>query len=176
MRADYLYADMWGHVLAALMPPNQLALRVSQATGLRIGDVLNLRTEQLRSHPDGRLTVREEKTGKTRRIRIPRQLMDEMIAQAGKIWIWEGRTNYRQHRSRQAVYKDLKRAARLFRLGPLQISPHTARKINAVSKFHQTGSVQRVQQLLCHSSEAVTMLYAMADQLTERKRKGGRSA
>lgn len=51
------------------------------------------------------------------------------------------------------------------------LSPHSARKIYAVTEYRRTGSLQRVKELLNHSDEAVTMLYAMADELTERRRK-----
>lgn len=82
--------------------------------------------------------------------------------------------DWRKHRTRQAVYKDIKRAARLFRLpAQLQVSPHTARKVYAVAAYQTSGSLKRVQALLQHSDEAVTMLYAMADELTAR-RMGGR--
>lgn len=60
-RADYIAKQEFKHLLAALMPPNRLALEVSLATGLRISDVLNLRTERL----EERMTIRELKTGKT---------------------------------------------------------------------------------------------------------------
>lgn len=166
LRADYIHAEEMDHILAALMPPNRLALRVSMATGLRIGDVLSIMRVQLAA----RMTVTESKTGKRRRVYIPAALLEEMINQAGRVWVWEGRTDYRKHRTRQAVYKDLRRAASLFRLpSQLHLSPHSARKIYAVDQYHKDGDLQRVQRLLNHSNEAVTMLYAMADQLTARR-------
>lgn len=164
--ADYVPRQEFTHVLAALTPPNRLVLEVSLATGLRVGDVLNMRTDALKQ----RMTVRELKTGKTRRVRLPGELYDRLVGQAGKVWVFEGRVDYRKHRCRQAVYKDIKRAARLFRLpGALQVSPHTARKVYAVSAFQDGRSLKQVQQLLNHTDEAVTMLYAMADALTARK-------
>lgn len=169
MRAGWLAPPEYEHILAALTPENRLALEVSACTGLRISDVLNIRTEQLRQHPDGRLTVRELKTGKTRRVRLPAQLYRRMLSQAGKVWVWEGRTDWRKHRTRQAVFKDIRRAARLFRC-PVHVSPHTSRKVYAVAEYHRTGSLQRVQRLLQHDSEAVTMIYAMADVLEQRKK------
>lgn len=166
MRADYVFKQEFEHILAALMPENRLALEVSLATGLRIGDVLNLRTEKLAP----RMTVRELKTGKTRRVYIPVELLDRMRKFSGKIFVFEGRFDYRKPRTRQAVYKDLKRAARLFRMEKKQISPHSARKIYAVEEFHKTGDLRRVQRLLNHDSEAVTVLYAMADVMAKRRR------
>lgn len=166
LRAGYIFEEELEHILAALMPPNRLALRVSLATGLRIGDVLSLMRVRLAP----RMTVKEQKTGKSRRVYIPAALLEEMQAHAGRYWVFEGRTDPRRHRTRQAVYKDLARAARLFRLPSWQhISPHSARKVFAVREYHKDGDLKRVQQLLNHDSEAVTLLYAMADQLTMRR-------
>lgn len=166
MRSDYIKAGEMQHLLAALTPPNRLACEVSLNTGLRISDVLNLRTHALKP----RITVRELKTGKNRRVYFPAELLDRMRAMAGKIYVFEGRNDCTKPRSRHAVYKDLKRAAALFRMPKgLQLSPHSLRKIYAVDAYRRTGSIEKVQELLNHSDEAVTMLYAMADVMTERK-------
>lgn len=167
MRSDWVPPDIFRHILAALMPPNRLALEVSLYTGLRIGDVLSIPTDRLSQ----RMTVTESKTGKRRRIYIPTKLLERLISHAGKKWVFEGRLDWKKHRTRQAVYKDIKRACNLFRLPygkRLQISPHTARKVYAVTEYQTSGSLKRVQQLLQHDSEAVTMLYAMADKLSEK--------
>lgn len=151
------------------MPENRLALEVSLNTGLRISDVLQMHTKDLCRE---RFTVHESKTGKSRRIRLPTELKKELQAIAGSYYIFEGRNNPKKHRTRQAVYKDLKRAQGLLRVKNSQISPHTARKIYAVDKFGKYGSLKKVQELLNHSSEAVTTIYAMADVMTERRLKG----
>lgn len=152
------------HLLAALTPENRLVVEVSACTGLRVSDVLNMRTNRLSE----RMTVRELKTGKTRRIRLPKPLLDRLFSVAGKIYVFEGRCDYRRHRTRQAVYKDLRRVAKLFRV-KAHISPHSARKIYAVSEYRRTGSLAAVRKLLNHDSEAITILYAMADQLEARR-------
>ncbi len=167
VRAEYIDRAMLEHVLAALMPANALALEVSAHTGLRIGDVLALKTADLRQ----RMSVREEKTGKRRRIYLPADLLDRLIAQAGKIWVFEGRTDYRRHRTRQAVWKDLRRAAEAFRLVE-HVSPHSARKLYAVEQYQESGDLGAVQRRLLHSDPAVTAIYAMADALTARRVQG----
>lgn len=168
VRAEYIDREVLGHVLAALMPANALALEVSAHTGLRIGDVLALKTADLKR----RMSVREEKTGKRRRVYLPAELLDRLIAQAGKIWVFEGRTDYRRHRTRQAVWKDLRRAAQAFRLAE-HVSPHTARKIYAVEQYQESGGdLEAVQRRLLHSDPAVTAIYAMADALTARRLQG----
>lgn len=167
-RADWARGDIMSHILAALTYENKLAITVSLLTGLRIGDVLNLRSRDLLRD---RITITEEKTLKRRTIRLPAELRDELQSIAGKIYVFENRLSARKHRTRQAVYKDIKRAARAFRIKS-NLSCHTARKIYAVSEYKKDFNVARVKRLLNHSNEAVTMIYAIADELTERKKRG----
>lgn len=169
IKADYISESSLTHILAALMPANRLAIIVSLTTGLRIGDVLALRTECLKKD---RFTIKEEKTGKSRRVRLSKELRAELMKQAGRFFVFEHRTDPFDHRTRQAVYKDLKRACELFRVKGVSVSPHTARKIYGVQQFKRTGSLKAVQELFNHSSEAVTMVYAMADEVTARSAAG----
>lgn len=166
-RSDWASGDVMAHILAALTYENRLAITVSLLTGLRIGDVLNLRSRDLLRD---RITITEEKTLKRRTIRMPNKLRDELQGIAGKVYVFENRLSARKHRTRQAVYKDIKRAAKAFRVKG-NISCHTARKIYAVSEYKKDFSVARVKKLLNHSNEAVTMIYAIADELTKRKNK-----
>lgn len=169
MRPDY-----FGLLLTALMPENRLALQVSEATGLRIGDVLRLKTKDIARQ---RFTVQEEKTGKRKRVYLPLKLWRECQETAGSLYVFPGRLDGRKHRTRQAVYKDLRRVAALYRIDGKKlsehVSPHTARKVYAVELFKSGASLRKVQQLLNHSSEAVTLIYAMADQLAGKKKRQG---
>ena len=171
MRTDYIEPEVLELLLTALMPPNRLALQLSMATGLRIGDCLALRTDVLRR--SARPTITEEKTGKKRRIYIPKELYEKLLAQAGRYYVFEGRSDPRKHRTRAAVHKDLKRVARLYRLNgekiKANVAPHTARKVYAVGEYRKDFDLRRVQKLLNHKHESITMLYAMADQLRRKK-------
>ena len=69
--ASYVNDDVLGHILFSLTELNRLACIVSLTTGLRIDDVLSLRREQVEK---GRFTVKEKKTGKSRRISIGEKL------------------------------------------------------------------------------------------------------
>ncbi len=167
MRSGYIVREELNHVLGALMPANRLVCEVSEATGLRVGDVLLLKREQVEK--GNRFTVREQKTGKVRRVYLPEELRRRCQQMAGSLYVFPGRLNGRKPRTRQAVYKDLVRAAGLFRL-KVHISPHSCRKVWAVRAYKESGGdLKRVQRLLNHQSEAVTMLYAMADQLHQRR-------
>jgi len=166
MKADYIDREDFGQLLAALTPPNRLAMEISAATGLRISDVLGLRTEALEKA--ARITVREKKTGKPRRLTIPAELRRQALEMAGAVYIFEGRLETNKPRTRDAVLKDVKRVAKVFRLKQ-NVAPHSARKLFAVEAYRRTGDLKKVQALLQHKFEGVTMLYAMADQLTARR-------
>lgn len=173
MRTGYVEPDVFKLLLTALMPANRLALEVSMATGLRIGDVLHLKTSDLVR--TARPTITERKTGKHRRVYFPRALRDALLLQAGRFFIFEGRYDERRPRTRQAVFKDIKRVARLYRIDGekirANIAPHTARKIYAVQDYRAHGSLERVRRLLNHGDEAVTVLYALADRLERKQRR-----
>lgn len=181
MRSEWVDGDTLALVLAAMMPGNALAIEVSLATGLRIDDVLALKTETVRRTP--RPYVRDSKTGKTHRVYLPRELRARMLAQAGRVYVWEHRTDWTRHRTRQAVYKDMRQAAGVFerngRLGA-HVSPHSARKCAAV-RAYQRGGLDAAAALLNHDFDhpLVTMIYALADQVcaagaSGRRRRGSR--
>lgn len=161
MKSAWVSDDVMSHILAALTKENRLAILVSLTTGLRISDVLNLRTCQLKK----KFTITEQKTLKKKLVRLSDGLLNELIAIAGSIFVFEHRCDPRRHRTRQAVYKDVRRAATAFRID-VNVSVHSARKMYAVKQYKRTCSIERVKELLNHSSEAVTMIYALADQLT----------
>ncbi len=152
----------------ALRPANRLVMEVMLATGLRVGDVLRLTTAQFERQ---RFTVREAKTGKTRRVYIPHDLQLRVLRQAGRLYAFEGRDDWRKHRTRQAVWRDVARCAEFFRHGGAvpkgTVSPHSARKVYAVEEYRRTGDLDAVRQKLNHDPAhmATTLLYALSDKL-----------
>ena len=164
MKTEYLLHREVEHVLAALMPVNRVVMRVCIHTGLRVGDVLALRTDQIAP----RFWVTEQKTKKRRIVGLPADLLADMRKIAGKKYVFEHSNNPERHRTRQAVWKDVKRAARAFRL-PQNVAPHSARKVYAVDLLAKYGDIAKVQRALNHSGPSVTMIYAMADQLYRQK-------
>lgn len=166
MRSRWVSDEAIRAILVALTLPNRLAVEMSYRYGMRIGDVLATKTEDVRK---GRWTYKEEKTGKRRRITLSPSFQIQLLQQAGRIYVFEHRLDVKQHRTRFAVYKDVRRVAEFFRLGA-GVSPHSARKCYAVREYHQSGNdLKRVQKLLNHSSEAVTMIYALADEIISKK-------
>lgn len=140
-------------------------MEVCIVTGLRISDALALRSAQIQG--GGRVTVKEQKTGKTRRVTIPAPLVRELRAQAGRVWVFQGARDPEKHRTRQAVWKDVKRAAKAARI-PANAGTHSARKVYAVQLYRKRG-LSAAQAALNHDDPAVTMIYALADALRTRR-------
>ena len=87
------------HVLAALTPANALVCRVCAHTGLRVGDVVALRAADIKPQ----FWITEAKTGKRRRVNLPRQLLADLKAQAGQTRSEERRVG-KECRSRWSPY------------------------------------------------------------------------
>lgn len=166
MKTEYLLQKEVERVLDLLTYDNRLVMRVLLHTGLRISDALQLKPEQLKPN----FWITEQKTGKRRQVGLPEPLLSDLLDNSGKWWVFPG-TDPRKHRSRQAVWKDIKRAAGALRL-TANAAPHSARKVYAVELLRKYGDIDRVRRALNHGGYAVTMIYAMADkQLTAPGRK-----
>lgn len=170
MTTEYLLQREVDNILSVLMPGNALVMRVALHTGLRVGDVLSLKTDQLQS----RFWITESKTGKRRQIGLPQPLLNDLKKSAGEYWVFPGK-NPKKHRTRQAVWKDVKRAAAAFRISH-NAAPHSARKIFAVDLLKKYGNIEKVRRALNHSSISVTLIYALADQQLESNNRRRRSS
>lgn len=170
MKTEYLLNREVDLVLAMLTARNALIMRTALHTGLRIGDVLSLKTDSLAR----RFWVTEHKTGKRRQVGLPEPLLSDIKNQAGAVWAFENPKTGRPQ-TRQAVWKDVKRAAKALRL-PQNIGPHSARKVYAVELLSKYGDIARVKRALNHSSEAITLIYALADRQLQSKQKRRRAA
>lgn len=157
MRTEYLLEKEVERVLDLLTLENRLVMRLLLHTGIRIGDALQLRPEQLRPN----FWITEQKTGKRRQIGIPEPLLGDLRAASGDRWVFPG-ADPRKHRSRQAVWKDVKRAAAALRL-TANAAPHSARKVYAVDLLRKYGDLDRVRRALNHGGIEVTLIYALAD-------------
>ena len=164
MTTDYLLHREVSHILAALTPQNALIIETVLHTGLRISDVLELRTEQLKPS----MWVQEKKTGKMHRCGLPAWLLDNIRSQAGEVWAFPG-AKPGTHKTRQALWADVKRASRAFRMES-NVGTHSFRKVWAVKLMEKYGDVKKVQRAMQHSSPSVTAIYAMADELLEARK------
>lgn len=157
MRTEYMIEREVERVLDLLTYENRLVMRLLLHTGIRIGDALQLKPEQLKPN----FWITEQKTGKRRQIGIPEPLLSDLLDSSGKNWVFPG-ADPAKHRSRQAVWKDVKRAAEAARLTQ-NVAPHSARKVYAVELLERYGDIDRVRRALNHGGIEVTLIYAMAD-------------
>ena len=164
MKTDYLLKREVERVLGCMTESNRVACKVMLHTGLRVGDVLALKKADLKEQ----FWIVEQKTGKRRRVGLTHELISQMNAVAGTNYVFEHRTNPNKHRSRQAVYADVKRASKAHRLRQ-NVAPHSFRKAYAVDLLDKYGDIERVKRALNHRSSTTTMIYAMADALLEKK-------
>lgn len=163
MRTDYILEGQLQLILAGLTADNRLVFQIMLRTGLRVGDVLELRKDQLARQ----FWVTEQKTGKRRRVGLTDDLIAQIKRRAGRSeWAFPSPTVRGAHRTRQAVWSDLKRVQRALRL-PVNVGTHSARKVYAVYLRDKYGDIESVQRALNHDNPSVTMLYAMADLLVD---------
>lgn len=139
---------------------NALALRVSLETGLRIDDVLKLAPNDLKGRT---IKGKAEKTGKPFKKVLSKDLANRLKEIGDSRFIFTHRTDPKKHRTRQAVWKDVKKAAKLLKLSG-NIAPHSARKTYAVELFQDSG-LKEVSKELQHDRTDTTILYAFADLL-----------
>lgn len=162
MRTDYLNPQLYNRLYSCMTYDNVLALRVSLETGLRIDDVLSLRASQI-----VRRTICgvAEKTDKPYRKTISADLarrLSTLTPNAGG-YIFPHRLDPMKHRTRQAVWANMKKAAALMGI-KMNAAPHSARKTYAVEMFKDKG-LERTQKELQHDRISTTMLYAFSDML-----------
>lgn len=155
------------HVLHALTPANRRVCRVCLHTGLRVSDVLALRSADLKQH----MWVTEQKTGKRRMIGLPADLYNDLRKHMGGTYVFPGRTKLKP-RTRQAVWKDLKRAAKAFRIKE-NLGTHSCRKMYAQNLMRKYGDIEKVKKALNHDRYTTTMLYLMADRIRPDRESGG---
>ena len=169
MRTEYMIEREVELVLDLLTYENRLVMRTLLHTGLRIGDVLQLKPDQLKPN----FWITEQKTGKRRQVGLPEPLLSDLRESADAEWVFPGAAPGK-HRTRQAVWKDVTRAAAAARL-TANAAPHSARKVYAVKLLEKYGDIDRVRRALNHGGIEVTMIYAMADKRLTAKGRRRRS-
>ena len=162
MRTDYLNPQLYNKLYSCMTYENVLALRVSLETGLRIDDVLSLRAAQLQKR-----TIRgiAHKTGKPYRKAVSADLAKRLqqLRPNHSGYIFPHRTDPDKHRTRQAVWANMKRAAAIMGV-EMNAAPHSARKTYAVEMFKDKG-LEQTQKELQHDRLSTTMMYAFSDML-----------
>lgn len=158
--SEYLPEAEYNRLYPYMTRDNALALEVAVVTGMRIGDVLKIRKRDI---VGGSVRYTAQKTGKKGTAALPRHLVEMLTKRCAKasdfVFPGYGKTG---HRTRQTVWHDVKRAARLAGIDDKLIAPHSARKTFAVELMHRQG-IEAVQEALQHSRRDVTEIYALSD-------------
>ena len=128
-------------------------------SGLRISDILPLRVMDVVSATH--LKVKEQKTGKIRRIRITAALSQEIAkytrGKAASDYLFPSRNGDRAI-SRVQAWQLLNDAARAIGLTD-PIGTHTLRKTFGYHFYQKTKDVAMLQQIFGHSAPSITLRY-----------------
>lgn len=158
MRSKYIDQGEVKAIRAELTEEAWLPLWVALETGLRVGDVVKLRRENLK--PDG-LHYKAQKTRKNGIARISANLRKALSTRRGK-WLFPSPYKAGKHITRQCVWARVKRACERGQMPPEGISPHSMRKVFAVELYREKG-FRAVQEALQHANCATTEIYSFAD-------------
>ena len=158
MRSKYIDAAEVKAIRAELTDEAWLPLWVALETGLRVGDVVKLRRENLKA--DG-LHYKAQKTRKNGIARISANLRKALSKRRGK-WLFPSPYKVGKHITRQCVWARIKKACDRGQLPPEGISPHSMRKAFAVELYREKG-FRAVQEALQHANCATTEIYSFAD-------------
>lgn len=165
MKSFYLSANLYNKIYAYMTYENVLALRTSLETGMRIDDVLCLKFANLIGR---KICYTAKKTNKKDTKVVSQSLMNQLRKQlvGNDIdeYVFKHRTKQGAHRTRQAVWKNIKQAVKHAGIEG-NVTPHSARKTYAVDKFHNDG-LNATQKALQHDNASTTMIYAFADILS----------
>lgn len=153
MKADIITIEEFKQIKKLLQPANALALETAAKTGLRIGDVLQLKLDNI---SDNSIHYVAQKTGKPGTAKITPGLKARLLNNASCGWLFPGR-NPKNHRTRQAVYTDMTKAAKQLHIQH-HATPHSTRKLFAVETLNKKG-FNATMQALQHSNPNITRLY-----------------
>lgn len=170
MKSVYLSANLYNKLYAHMTYDNVLILRIALETGMRVGDVVALQRRNLQKRT---LNYVAQKTGKRDKKSISQGLYNLLIRQLNSDlpseYFFKHRTKKGEHRTRQAVWKNVKKACTEIGLD-INVTPHSARKTYAVEEFHDKG-LTITQKELQHDNPSTTVLYAFSDVLVNEKPK-----
>ncbi|WP_394512542.1 site-specific integrase [Priestia aryabhattai] len=137
---------------------NYILFILGISTGLRISDILKLKKEDLlNTH----VTLRETKTRKQKRIRIPPSIRTEILEYAKELtdgdYVIQSRQGINRAIDRSTAYRILREAAKQVNLN--EIGTHTLRKTFGYHFYQQTKDVAMLQEMFNHSSPQITLRY-----------------
>lgn len=138
-----------------------LPFEVALYTGLRIGDVLKIKRDDISD--SGILSYTAEKTGKSGQIKLPSALVKKLTVNNNSSWVFPSpRKGSKYHLTRQAAWARIKASAKRANIDLDGCSPHSFRKSFAVDLFKREG-IEAVKEALQHTDMNTTDIYALSD-------------
>lgn len=164
MRTRYIDSDTVELIRTHMGEERWLALWIASETGLRVGDVVSIKCEDVKR---SRLTYIAKKTGKSGACPLPSSLsraieVKKSDLQGWSSWLFPSPRDPRKHITRQAVWHRVKRACQRAGVDPQGIAPHSFRKYFAVELFKREG-IAVTQKALQHDRASTTEIYALSD-------------
>lgn len=138
-------------LLRQLSDPARLAVEIAADTGLRISDILSIRSADVA--PTMRIV--ERKTGKARTV----SLRQETLAHARAYARYAG--EYLIDRDRSTIYRQVRTAAQA--LGLANVSMHSIRKYYA-RKYCRAHGLAATQRELQHDYLSTTLIYLIDEE------------
>ncbi|WP_025783059.1 site-specific integrase [Sporosarcina sp. D27] len=127
-------------------------------SGLRVSDIVPLRVRDVKGKTH--VTLRETKTGKTKRFLLPRATRAEVDAYTANMetddYLFKSRRGD-SHITTTQAYRALQKAAEA--LGRDDIGTHTMRKTMGFHHYRKHKDVATLQHLFNHAAPSVTLLY-----------------
>jgi len=143
---------------------NYLLFVLGINTGLRIGDMLKLKVEDVRNQTH--IILKEQKTGKSKKFFINsvlRNALDKYIMNmADHEHLFQSRNGTNQPLSRSQAYRIINEAGT--NVGLKSIGCHSTRKTFGYHHYKQHKDVALLQQLFNHSAPSVTLDYIGVNQ------------
>lgn len=138
---------------------NYLLFLVGINTGLRIGDLLKLKVEDVKNK--SHIILKEQKTGKIKKFYINSQLREEfdryIQGMEDQEYLFKSQKGDNKPISRVQAYRILNNASE--KVGLEDIGTHTLRKTFGYWHYKQYKDVALLQELFNHSAPSVTLKY-----------------
>lgn len=161
IRSQQQLDDMKWALKRHCLPRDYILFVLGCETGLRVGDLLKIKTEailRLKNKKEKVLRVKEGKTQKIRDIFIGHCFEEvyEYAAGLDSEWLFPSRKGNRPITPTQA-YRQLKKAADF--AGVEHVGNHTLRKTFGYWFYKATKDIAMLQEILNHSHPSVTLRY-----------------